>query len=211
MEAKSYVYQQEIFSTAKSEPSRCIWLPQYAEAQQLLEKYIRDVNHIHNITHVPSLPSIFEEVYTGLNQHSQINSGHMILVLGIFASATHAWVQRDCNHGLFLTTSEANHQTPLWIKATEDILDIAHRSTHVSLEGIQGIIIVTFAVANLEGFSRRCRSLYSLALLLARDLGLHRIDHPSNVDMANTAHAEIGRRVWWYLCASDWWAPMVPK
>ncbi|KAL9109984.1 MAG: hypothetical protein Q9227_005507 [Pyrenula ochraceoflavens] len=43
-----------------------------------------------------------------------------------------------------------------------------------------------------------------MALLIARELGLHRIDHPSNRDMSNTAQAEMGRRAWWYICASEW-------
>jgi hypothetical protein len=199
-----YICQHETLSTTGFEPSRCIWLPQYAETQILLEKYLRDVSHFHHVIHIPSLPSIVEEVYTSLSQQSQVKPGHAILLLSIFASATNSWLRRDCEHGLFSTSAEANEQALLWVKATQDVLDIAHKSTSVSMEGIQGIIIVGFVLANIEGFSRRCLSLYSTALSLARNLGLHRIDHPSNADMANTAQAEIGRRVWWYLCATDW-------
>ena len=128
----------------------------------------------------------------------------MILLLSIFASCTNAWVKRDCERGLFSTSAEANSQSPLWIKATEDVLDIAHRTTCVSIEGIQGIIIVSFALATYEGFSRRVRSLYNMALLLARELGLHRLDHPCSAKLSKSFHLEIGRRVWWYLVASDW-------
>ncbi|KNG85305.1 hypothetical protein ANOM_006451 [Aspergillus nomiae NRRL 13137] len=41
-------------------------------------------------------------------------------------------------------------------------------------------------------------------LLLSRELDLHRIDHESNAVSVHTIEAEMGRRVWWYLVATDW-------
>jgi hypothetical protein len=41
-------------------------------------------------------------------------------------------------------------------------------------------------------------------LLLGREQGLHQIDHESNAAAANTLKAEMGRRLWWYLIATDW-------
>lgn len=184
--------------------SRCVWLPQYPEAKILLGKFIQDIEHIHHVTHCPSLLTILDEVYECLNQQGQVKPGVMILLLSIFASSTNSWLQKDCERGLFSTSAEANSQTPMWIKATEDVLDIAHRTVRVSIEGIQGIIIVFFVLGNLEGISRRCRSLYSMAFVLARELGLHCLDHPSKTHLTNSAESEIGRRVWWYLAASDW-------
>jgi hypothetical protein len=210
MEAQPYINQNAFLSTS-FELSRCVWLPQYPEAKILLEKFIQDVDHVHHVVHTPSLPSILDEVYACLNQQGQVKPGNMILLLGIFASCTHSWVRRDCEHGLFSTSVEANSQSPLWVKAIEDVLDVAHRTTCVSIEGIQGIIIASFVLVNFEGFSRRCRSLYNMALLLARELGLHCLDHPSNANSANSAQAEIGRRVWWYLVASDWFVSVAPE
>jgi hypothetical protein len=91
------------------------------------------------------------------------------------------------------------------VKALEDVLDIAHRTMGVSMEGIQGVSIAAFVVLNISGFSRRCKALFNMALLLARDAGVHVLDHPSNADSANLARTEIGRRLWWYLVASDWY------
>lgn len=203
-EAQPYISQNSLHSCTNSELSRCVWLPQYPEAKILLGKFIQDIEHIHHVTHCPSLLTILDEVYASLNQQRQVKPGFMILLLSIFASSTHSWLQQDCERGLFSNSADANSQTPMWIKATEDVLDIAHRTACVSIEGIQGIIIVFFVLANLEGVSRRCRSVCSMALLLARELGLHCLDHPSKAHLANSAQAEIGRRVWWYLAASDW-------
>lgn len=206
MQAQLYINQNSVHPSTRFEPSRCVWLPQYAEARILLEKYIQDIDHVHHVVHCPSLLSILDEVYACLNQQGRVKPGTMILLLSIFASSSHSWVRRDNERGLFSTAAEANSQSSLWIKATEDVLDIGHRTECVSIEGIQGIIIVSFVLGNLEGISRRCRSLYNMALLLARELGLHCLDHPSYTHLANSAQAEIGRRVWWYLAASDWLA-----
>ncbi|KAF2092866.1 hypothetical protein NA57DRAFT_69468 [Rhizodiscina lignyota] len=196
--AQSYIYPSEFHSITNSEPPRCIWLPSRAEARILLEKFIRVAHHLPYVTHVPSLPSVLEQAYADLNQQRQIQSGQVILLLSIFAAATHAWVQSDCAYGLFPTSAEANDQASLWIKAAEDVLDIACRSPKVSMEGVQGAVLVGFVASHLDGL-HRCRVLFAMGIVLARDLGLHRIDHPSNAGMANTARAEIGRRIWWYL------------
>jgi len=184
-----------------------IWLPQYQEAKIFLEKFIQDIDHIHHVVHTPSLAGILDEVYACVNQHGQVKCGSTILLLAIIASSTHSWAQSDSGRGLFSTSAEANIQSPLWIKAVEDVLDISHRTTSVSLEGVQGIIIAFFVLADLEGFSRRCKSLFNMALLLARELELHFLDHPSSIKLANSAQAEMGRRVWWYLVSSDWFVP----
>ena len=204
MEAQPYIF----LSCASFEPSRCVWLPQYAEAKILLQKFIQDIDHVHHVVHTPSLPSILDQVYACLSQQGQIKPGNMVLILSIFASCTHCWAQHDCERGVFSTSTEANSQSPLWIKAVEDVLDIAHRTTCVSIEGIQGLIIAWFVSANLEGFSRRFRALLNMALPLARELGLHRLDHPSNANLANSAQTEMGRRVWWFLVVSDWFVPV---
>lgn len=199
-----HIKEAQPYISQNSELSRCVWLPLYPEAKILLGKFIQDIEHIHHVTHLPSLLNILDGVYACLNQQGQVKPGVIILLLSIFASSTHSWLKQDCERGLFSTSAEANSQTPMWIKATEDVLDIAHRTACVSIEGIEGIIIVFFVSVNLEGFSRRGRFLYSMAILLARELGLHCLDHPSKAHLANSAQAEIGRRVWWYLVASDW-------
>jgi hypothetical protein len=195
-------------STTSLEPLRCIWLPQYSEAKILLEKYVQDVDHIHHIVYTPSLSAMLSRAYTCLSVPDSVTKhggGFIFLFLGIFASATNSWTQFDCGRGLFSTCAEANAQAPLWVKALEDVLDIAHRTMGVSMEGIQGVTIAAFVVLSISGFSRRCKALFNMALLLARDAGLHVLDHPSNAGSANMARTEIGRRLWWHLVASDWY------
>lgn len=206
METQPYINRSNFLSPTTFEPLRCVWLPQYHEAKILLEKFIKDIEHIHHVVHTPSLLSILDDVYSCLSQQHQVKPGNVILLLGIFASCSHCWVRDDCARcGLFSTCAEAKRQSPLWVKAIEDVVDIAHRTASVSIEGIQGIIISTFVMLNGEGFSRRCKSFWNIAHLMARELGLAWLDHPSNADSAKLVQTEMKRRVWWYLVASDWY------
>lgn len=102
------------------------------------------------------------------------------------------------------TTAEGERQSSLWTKATQDLVDACHRSMCLSLEAVQGIVIILFILGNAEGCSYRYRFLVNLALMMSRELGLHRIDHPNHASTFNKIEAEVGRRMWWYLVASDW-------
>lgn len=135
-EAPLYINQSAALSSTSFEPLRCIWLPQYPEARILLQKFIRDIDPLYHVVYTPSLPSILDQVYACSNQQGQVKPGNMILLLGIFASSAHSWVERDGERGLFPTAAEANSQSTLWVKATEDVFDIAHRTTCVLIEGI---------------------------------------------------------------------------
>jgi hypothetical protein len=135
----------------------------------------------------------------------QPKPGPVILLLSIFACATNSWTTSDCEeYGLHATPTTAIDQTVFWARAAQDVLHISLDEATTSVEGIQGAIIIFFLLAKLEGMSRKCRRLYASTFYLARDLGLHRIDHPDNASKADSMEAEIGRRVFWYLCASDW-------
>ncbi|PVH87146.1 hypothetical protein DL98DRAFT_544932 [Cadophora sp. DSE1049] len=195
--------------------TRCVWLPPYDEAKVALEKYISNITYFHHVIHTPSLWVVMKELYTNVNQQRQPDPSHVALLLSIIASTTYSWTAIDCNGSLFPTTSEANRQTPLWIKATEDVLDYCHRTTCPSLEIVQSTIVVSFLVCNLEGLAQRFRFLHSSAVMMARELNLHRTDEPSISETfepvpVDTVKSEIGRRVWWYLVATDWMLSRFP-
>ena len=204
MDAPPYINPSGSTDTLASELSRCIWLPQHSEARTLADKYIQDIDHFHHIVHIPSLPSLVDDFYASLNKQGPVNPGIVVFLLSLFATATYSWVEEDLERGVFSEAAEANKQLMLWIKSVEDVLDIAHRSTTVSIEGVQGAIIAFWVLFNKDGFTRRPWSLWNMALMLGRQLNLHFLDHPSNAGLINEADAEIKRRVWWYLVGSDW-------
>jgi hypothetical protein len=192
-------------SSEQAWPRRIFWIPPYSEAKILFEKFWEHVEYIHHIFHSPSLSAMLERIYYQLSQKAYVKSGEMVLLLSIFASATRAWTDHDSRErDLFATAAEAHSYAGFWVDMAEDMLDIARRTTLVSIEGVQATVVLLFVPENVEAFWRRCRSLHIMGVSLARELGLHCIDLPSKSHLANTIQAEVGRRVWWHLVASDW-------
>ena len=48
------------------------------------------------------------------------------------------------------------------------------------------------------------RTGFGHGLAIARDLGLHCIDHPADKKDKDLAETEVARRVWWYISGTDW-------
>ncbi|KAK3389309.1 hypothetical protein B0H63DRAFT_537122 [Podospora didyma] len=199
------------FTVQLENPTPRIWLPSYHETQILLSKFIAHVSYVHHVVHHPSLPKVVDDVYRKANRQEPITPGQMVLLLSIIASATHAWTPQDVNDpvlgSLFLSSAQANNKTYKWVKAADDVLCFMAQNgaeAAPSLEAIQGIIILSFVISNLEGIRLRYRSLILKGLTMGREICLHHIDHRSNMETANTIKAEMGRRAWWYLVSTDW-------
>jgi hypothetical protein len=199
--------QAPIILAHLGKPTTCIWLPTRDEAKELLDCYSMTTGHIQHVIHQPSLPSMMSDVYRQIEGEIPLKSGHIVLLLSIFASVTHMWLPNNetrGEHTLFLSSAQANAQTPVWIRAAQRVLHAAQNTGAVQLEMIQGIIILGCVVCNVEGLSLRYRSLHSTGLLLGRELGLHIMDRDSKTSTDFTIKAEMGRRVWWHLAATDW-------
>lgn len=192
-----------------TEVVKCIWLPHREEAHVLAQKYINDVSHFHHILHLPSLPGLIDETYAGIENESRADLGSIMLLLSICTCTTYAWVPSDNARGVYANAAEANSQTTGWLKAALDVADHIQRTAHASLECSQGMIIIFFVLCSLEGVSTRARSLVAQSIAMGRELSFHRIDCPANSASSDPQQAysiktEMGRRVWWYLAASDW-------
>ncbi|GAB7338849.1 hypothetical protein MBLNU457_5537t1 [Dothideomycetes sp. NU457] len=181
-----------------------ILLPTQHEAKVILDKYIEDIDFIHHIVHIPSLIAAIDEIYASLAQSGQANPGHIILLLSILGSSTYSWTDMDVKRDLFDSPAEAHSQSSFWIRSAQEVIDTVHRSTVSSIEAVQGAIIVAFIAVHHEDVSASFHSILSIALQMARTVGLHRLDHPSATGILSPVQTEVGRRVWWYLVASDW-------
>ena len=173
-----------------------------------MEKYLNDITYIHHVIHTPSIRTLIDEIYDRLTRQEETHPGDISLLCSIVASATYCWTARD-NPFLFSSLGQANNQSTLWVKAALDLLDYSRRKACGSTKDVQAMIILSFVISSLEGVSRRYRDLLSMAAMLARNLSLHRIDDPSYTRPTGTplttVQAEIGRRLWWYLAATDWY------
>jgi len=156
-----------------------------------------------------------EDLYQNLTNQKPIKLGQISLLLAILSSTTFFWTEHDMDTPLFSSVEEANGQFTMWMKLTLEVLEYSRRTGSDSLEDVQAMIIVAFAICNIVGITSQVRYVFYTANSVARHLALHRIDHPYNAD--NTEHeflspktvrAEIGRRVWWYLVATDWFVQL---
>ena len=207
-QSSSYVFQNSKVPSAllSIEPTRCIWLPSRDEAKALVDKYITDLNYLHHITHCPSTRASVDDVYDSLEQQSQLHVGSVALLLAICSDVTYSWTAQDQWRQVFTDVKEANSQAVFWTKAALDVIDHCQRNAHVSLDCIQGHIILSYVICNLEGISMRARALIARATTLSHEMGLHRIDYPHNLPSEQLVglKAEVGRRVWWYLVGTNW-------
>jgi hypothetical protein len=200
MDAPRYLSRLDL----DSEPIRMIFLPEYEEMKALLNRYVGDVSYIQHVIHVPSLPGVIESVYSQLKSKQSPKPGPTVLVLSIIAMVTYMWNSQR-NDILSLSSIEVENHWTFWVKASQDALGAAHESACVSLETVQAMILISWIVCNSKGLSIQYRTLMSTALVVSRELGLHRCDHPDQSGRKETIEIEIGRRVWWYLVATDWY------
>ncbi|KAF7545277.1 hypothetical protein G7046_g9600 [Stylonectria norvegica] len=210
-QSSSYVFQNSSIPSASLtiEPTKCIWLPERDEMKVLVDKYITDMTHMHHIVHDPSLRALVDETYDSLQQSPKPVVGRILLLLAICGYVTFAWTARDCTRCLFANDAEAHSQSMFWVKAALDTMGYCQRNVHTSIESIQGHVILSFVVCNLEGLNLRSQALISTAIIMARELGLHRLDYRHNATSGQTSRlsgleAEVGRRIWWYLVGTDW-------
>lgn len=204
--SQSYVFLPPSDPTCSSwnEPTKCIWLPHYPEAKLLIEKYFDDLTPVHHVVHVPTVRQLVEDLYSQLTPADQsvakASPEKVALVLAMLTSAIHS---QD------LPT--ANSQAIIFTTSTLSVLAHCKSTGPGTLEEVQAMIILSFVVSHLEGLSRRYWSLFAEASMMSRALGLHLIDDQHrNLLKSNSSldsiQAEMGRRVWWYLVATDWFA-----
>jgi hypothetical protein len=200
--------QAPTFIAQLEKPVTCIWLPTQAESRVLVDHYIETISCVQHIVHQPSLPALVDDVYRQIEGKQAVRPGSIVMLLSILASATHVWVSCDKDDSLFLRPAQAHAQTLMWIRATQTVLSAAQNNAEIELETIQGTAILGFVVCNIEGVSLRYRHLLSTAVVLSRELGLHRTDRASHVSRQDVLNCEMGRRVWWYLVATDWYSSL---
>lgn len=195
----------------------CIWLPPRVEAEHLVERYLEGVSYIHHVVHPPRLRGAVVKLYNELDNEGQADLGTGALLLSLLASVTYLLGPEECDIDQLPTVAEgaeASEEFISWIRITLDVLEHSQRSNLGSIESLQAMIIVSFLIGNIEGASQRFRSMTAAALILARELGLHRIDRGKNHWTTESGthgmvDAEVGRRLWWYLAATDWYEDLL--
>lgn len=188
-----------------------VFLPTYAEAYALLEDYIEHVEHIHRLIHIPTSRFHLQDMYDALKDGKAVSPARVALYLGIFAnSAARATTVADKPSPF--TVEESSNFAVLWQHIALDILDklIRIRTNTPSLEQLQATLVLSHPCNYLEGLSFGFRHLMSSAIIMAREMGIHRLDHSMSIQARRRASSEelvdveMRRRLWWHIVATDW-------
>lgn len=182
---------------------RCIWLPRKEEATKLAQMYFSSTTYMFHVIHIPSVESLLDNTYEHLISQKMNDPSHIALLLSIFAATSYVWSPDDLRLGLFSTVQEAHEQAKTWSKYAVDLIEYSCRVSEGSKELVQAIIIISFFIVNLEGISVKYRTLISTAIAISRGLSFH---HTKNLTLRQLTPvvAEVSRRIWWYLAATDW-------
>ncbi|KAJ5090819.1 hypothetical protein N7532_009503 [Penicillium argentinense] len=195
-------------NTNQSTATRCCWLPLHEESRQIVDKYLTDITHLHHVVHAPSVRAAVDDIYSCLDRKDPIKLGYAALLLAIISSTTFFWTERDIDRPLFSSVEEANEQTPKWLRRTLELLEYSRRAGADSIEDVQASIIIGYLICNIVGITSQAHFWFGSATSIARQLSLHRIDHPENGDLdvpkPESVEAEVARRVWWNLVGTDW-------
>lgn len=158
---------------------------------------------------MPTLEAKVKTLYDDLEAGLPVDKCVALLLTCILANVCLSWTPYEDDHCTFFDQITASRQAILWTKAAMDVLDHVQRLNLLSIEGVQGATILFFVTFLIEGISRRAGGILARAIHMARDFGLHTIDKdrpgwPSARQTMSPCEKEIGRRVMWYLAATDW-------
>lgn len=189
-----------------SQDSRCFFIPRKEEASLLMDHYVINVDPLQHVVYAPHARSLMDSLYSRLEQGLPTIFSHMALVLSIFASSAALITGNVGNLQHLFRTSDPYQASTIWANAALEVLDLSRRTTSGSLEDVQTSIIMGFLLYHMEGFSPRCRFLFTGSVAISRDLCLHKLDAPTNQtsNPPNSIETEIKRRVWWHIVATDW-------
>ncbi|ETN38726.1 uncharacterized protein HMPREF1541_06764 [Cyphellophora europaea CBS 101466] len=199
--------------SSSTEPATAgtIILPTRSEALSLLAVYEEHIEFLHHVTYTPRTYRILNQVYDVVERGDIPPPGLVSLLTSIFASSVAFQYAIGSRKDLLgISRPDARKAIVLWSKATFDCLDTSTRLGSYGLEDLQAFITIFFLMYNLEGANSRTRTGMSLSLGIARDLGLHRLDHPTfrrhhPLEVADKIDLEIKRRIWWHLSVTDWY------
>lgn len=188
-------------------PWICLSLPLYHEACAILQKFTAEASSLDPSIIVPWLPPIVESIYSDLQQPGHIELGRLLFFVSIIAWTTFRCSPQDEICVLFESHIEAHTLCRNWIATAFCLSDEVKKRGQPSLDCLQGQLILFKLSLHVEGLSRRNRALLAASVLLAREMGLHRLDtveNPASANLGTSADAEIARRLWWDVVSLDW-------
>lgn len=175
-----------------------------------LESYEQFLDGLQPIMHVPSTREMTENVYIELQDQQPVSSGSVALILAICAYVELWDVHRG---GSSIRSTDKVRASTVLLNQALHAFENARALSQSSIELVQSAILLSFHLGHLDGISTQSRLLHSNAITMARGLGLHLMDkrnNPTHFGSEEVIQAEVGRRIWWHLASTDWYAPFNP-
>lgn len=186
-------------------------VPTREVANLLLDEYAQNMDATQHILHITSTRQMLNDVYQRMANSQEIDPGALCLVLGICASASYFYTASSSRGKEVLRDHDtacrlARHWAKQGMYAMEQIQSTT--TTEPTLEAIQSMVILTFLFYHMEGFTCRMRFMHSSGIIMAKALGLHKLDAPNGYSppysRQDIIDKEVRRKVWWHLTCSDW-------
>ena len=200
-------YHHATDQSAMAPRSHVMRVPTYKVAMALYKSYEFILDAMCRILHVPTLRALIESFYVHVAQFQAIPIGEAALVLSVLAVSAFFTPQLGESAATSADTPAA--LSKVLAAYTLRVLDHSRRTTSGSLEDIQAYTLMSYIDFHHHGYSPKSRLHIGVAMLLSRDLGLHRTDaDPDVLDSTLTPRArldkELRRRAFWYLASAEW-------
>nr|OQO19132.1 hypothetical protein B0A51_12987 [Rachicladosporium sp. CCFEE 5018] len=179
-----------------------VLLPLLDEALALFTAYLEHVYPLQHLLYEPDVRGAIKELYTALSAFAPFNYSDCALLLSTLASLA------SYDPDLLGNSFGGGPLAYYWLRCSRDLLDYCTRSGSSDLQMVQTNIIAMFLIYHLEGISPASRHLHAAAIVAAKNMGLHVMDgmhsRVKEVTQRQIIDAEVRRRVWWHLTATDW-------
>lgn len=197
---------QELLETP-SEPTRSVYLPPKKTILPMIDYYAEYITHLHHVIHLPSLRQSVADTYSQLHQEKRVEPGKVALILNVITMTAYMSTYQDNEKLGFTNEEQKNELIALWAKAGLDLLENSRRTGSSTFDYLQATALASFLTYNIDGYTARFRSLFSYALSIAKDLGMHKLDCHQDAETSESEKVdkEVKRRLWWYIVATDWY------
>ena len=153
--------------------------------------------------------SSIARLYRDIRSGEKIEPNRCVLLLSMLASVAALWAFTTGDIPIYSDKRHALDMAYDWTRITLDVLEQTRRAGTATLETVQATMATVFLLYHADGFSLKVRTLHGSAIMLARDLGLHRTDArrnglPPPKTQADIVDRELRRRIWWHLACTDW-------
>jgi hypothetical protein len=177
-------------------------LPSKATAEVLFNHYVKNLNWVYHIIHVPTSRNQLLGIYASLEASRKPKSSHLALIATILAVAVY-FKSTLCDSEAAKGHEKEN--CTKWSLLAQRALLEANHLTSPSLESLQTTIIMTQFLPNYG----QNTSFTSTLTHTAHMLQLHRTDSSRNRKLReetgyDAVELEVKRRIWWYIAGSDW-------